>query len=403
MVGFLYVQLVNNMCYNYNTFHLTHMNLYYIANARMPTEKAHGIQIAKMCEAFIEEGVDVTLVVPRRRTEPLSVQEFYGLRCPVKVVMIPAIDWYTGGRFGYLISSLSFVFSYLAFIVWKKIRGEKFILYTVDTDNYSSSALAVFGGPIFSEMHGSKPASLAQKILFSRAKGIIAINKIIVDELRYNFPSSKTGYLVEPNGVDLSKFSFSGSKKEAREKLGLPANDRIVLYAGRFFAWKGLEILPKAAVLSPEVRWQTVGGDEDNFKKLTGATIPSNLFFAGDRPHGEMSLWFAAADALLVLGTVRDVQSYRYTSPMKLFEYMAARRPIIASNTPAIREIVNESQVIFYEPDDSEGLARAVRYALSGSEKLGPMIEASAKRATTSSWRSRAQRIIAFIEESARL
>ncbi|HEV8666352.1 MAG TPA: hypothetical protein VN665_00695, partial [Candidatus Paceibacterota bacterium] len=61
------------------------MKIYYVANARMPTEKAHGIQIAKMCEAFIESGIDLTLVVPSRKTTPESVQEFYNLRTPVAV------------------------------------------------------------------------------------------------------------------------------------------------------------------------------------------------------------------------------------------------------------------------------------------------------------------------------
>ena len=42
------------------------MKIYYVANARMPTEKAHGIQIAKMCEALIEAGAKVELIVPRR-------------------------------------------------------------------------------------------------------------------------------------------------------------------------------------------------------------------------------------------------------------------------------------------------------------------------------------------------
>ena len=162
------------------------MKVYYIANARMPTEKGHGIQIAKMCEAFIEAGVDLTLVVPRRATDPRSVQDYYGLRVEVPLVRLPALDWYTGGRIGYLLSSLSFMFSYLLFVWRRKMAGEKFILYTVDTDNYSSSALACFSRPLFSEMHGAKLRTLATRTLFSGTTGIIAINSIIVAELQQN-------------------------------------------------------------------------------------------------------------------------------------------------------------------------------------------------------------------------
>src|SRR3989344_8967538 len=117
------------------------MKIYYIANARMPTEKGHGIQIAKMCEAFIEKGADLTLVVPRRATDPRSVREYYGLRVEVPLIRLPAIDRYTGGHIGYLVYSLSFILSYALFVWQRKKAGEEFILYTVDTDAYSSSAL----------------------------------------------------------------------------------------------------------------------------------------------------------------------------------------------------------------------------------------------------------------------
>ncbi|MFA6315447.1 MAG: glycosyltransferase family 4 protein [Candidatus Paceibacterota bacterium] len=376
------------------------MKLYYIANARMPTEKAHGIQVAKMCEAFVEERIDLTLVVPRRVTEPQSIEEYYGLRVPIKLVKLPVLDWYTGGRLGYFLSSFSFMVSYLIFLWKRKRKGEKFILYTVDMDNYSSSALTLLGIPLFSEMHGSKPPTLPQRMLFRRAKGIIPINKIIVAELQSHFPNSSAKYIVEPNGVDLSKFSTKHNKKDAREQLGLPVDVPIVLYAGRFFGWKGLEILPQAASITPLVRWQTVGGGQADFERLVKQSLPKNLFFAGSRPHSEMSLWFSAADALLVLGTARDVQSYRYTSPMKLFEYLATGRPIVASSTPAIHEIVSEKEVLFYLPDDAENLAQVVRYAVSNDEKLLPLTEAAMRQATRSSWSARAKRIVKFMGEN---
>lgn len=375
------------------------MKLYYIANARMPTEKAHGIQIAKMCEALAEEGIDITLVVPRRKTEKQSLKEYYRLRCDIKLVRLPVIDWYTGGRIGYFLSSLSFVFSYLIFLFIKKLKGEKFIIYTVDIDNYSSSALALIGKSLFSEMHGAKKPTFAQRTLFKKIKGVIAINKIIIEELKNNFPHSSAQYIVEPNGVDLAQFSTVYNKKDARIKLGLPVDIPIVLYTGRFFDWKGLEILPQAALLTSHIRWQTVGGSKEDFERLVKQTLPENLFFAGGRPHEEMPLWFASADALLVLGTVRDIQSYRYTSPMKLFEYLASRRPIIASNTPAIREIVTEKEVIFYAPDDAQNLAQLAEQAVYDKEKkTQSLTELAFNLAKKYSWSARAKRVSQFMQ-----
>jgi glycosyltransferase involved in cell wall biosynthesis len=229
--------------------------------------------------------------------------------------------------------------------------------------------------------------------------GIIAINSIIVDELKKTFPSSSTHYIVEPNGVDLTNFIFV-EKQEARSKLGLPFNVPIVLYAGRFFDWKGLEILPIAAKLSPGIRWQVVGGDETYFKEFVTEPLSPNLFFAGSRPHSEMPLWCAAADAVLVLGTKRDIQSYRYTSPMKLFEYLAAGRPIVVSNTPAINDIVSNKEVLFYEPDNAQDLARTVLYAIHHTEELSGRIASAAHMARMRSWKTRAERIVQFMKDT---
>jgi len=370
--------------------HIRMLPLYYIANARMPTEKAHGIQTAKMCEAFIEAGVPLTLVIPSRRGTREPLKDYYGLRVDIPVVRLLTLDWYNGGRLGYFVSSLSFILSYSLFLWRKKRAGEQFILYTVDNDNYSTAPLALFGMPFFSEMHGGKPNTFAQRMLFKGVRGIIAINAIISEELKVSFSSSLAQYMVEPNGVDLAEFTF-GNKQEARAELGLPQGTPIVLYAGRFFEWKGLEILPRAAKLSPEVRWQTVGGDEAHFKEFVHEPLPLNLHFAGSRPHTEMRLWLAAADVALVLGTKRDTQSYRYTSPMKLFEYMAARSPVLAARTPAIMEVVSLQEAAFYEPDQAEDL---VRQAVAVAANT-PAYAIAKQR----SWKERAERILSFMAE----
>jgi hypothetical protein len=140
------------------------MKLYYIANARMPTEKAHGIQIAKMCEAFIEAGIELELIVPTRKTTPESVREFYSLRVEVPMRRLWVPDLYLSGTIGYRISSYLFMAEYTVLLWWKRLRGEKFVLYTVDLDNFSSSALSCIDVPLFSEMHGGKPNTFMQRL-----------------------------------------------------------------------------------------------------------------------------------------------------------------------------------------------------------------------------------------------
>jgi glycosyltransferase involved in cell wall biosynthesis len=371
------------------------MKLYYVANARMPSEKAHGIQIAKMCEAFIEAGVELVLVVPRRGGPQQSLQKFYGLRATVPLVRLPVVDLYTVGRIGYVLASFSFMLSYLMFLWSRKLRGDVFIVYTVDLDNFSSSALALVSGPLFSEMHGGKPDTLAQRFLFRHIRGIIPINALIEDDLRRTFPFCHALYLVEPNGVDFALFQTI-PRSEARSQLGL-AGHPVALYAGRLFAWKGLDILSEVAERTPEISYYIVGGTREGFMELVPGVPPKNMFFMGGRPHSEMPLWFSAADALIVLGTKRDRQSYRYTSPMKLFEYLASGRPVAASGTPAIRQIVSAAEVFFWEPDNAEDFAKKVCYAVGHPESLSEQARAKAR---TYSWTARAKRITNLMRQN---
>lgn len=374
------------------------MKIYYVANFYMPHEKAYGIQLAKMCEALIEEGVDLTLLVPSRGPQT-SVQEFYGLRVAIPTIWLPTLDLTTYDRLGYLCMALSFSVSYTLFLWYRFLRGERFVLYTIDADRYSSSALSFVPAPLFSEMHGAKPHSLAPRLLFTRLRGVIAINQIIIKDLKTVFPRSSARYIAEPNGVDLAMFSPQ-EKSQARTRLELPPDVPIVLYAGRFYSWKGLEIIPRAAALTPEIRWQMVGDTREAFATVVGESLPANMHFAGSRPYSEMPLWNAASDAVVVLGTKRNEQSYRWTSPMKLFEHMAAGRLIIASNTPAIRDVVPEGGALLYEPDDAEDLARKARRAVEGGEEVAPLVDRAVHAVQRLSWNERAKRVIHFIEST---
>lgn len=273
------------------------------------------------------------------------------------------------------------------------------MLYTIDADQYSSSALALIPAPLFSEMHGGKSRTFVSRLLFSHLRGVIAINKIIIDELKKAFPRSPARYIAESNGVDLALFA-PRDKSQARLTLGLPRDVPIVLYAGRFYSWKGLEVIPRAAAISPEIRWQMVGDTREKFASFAEEPLPANMHFAGGRPYAEMPLWIASADAVVVLGTKRDEQSYRWTSPMKLFEYLAAGRPIVASATPAVKEVVSADEAFLYEPDDALDLADKARQAVSGGAQAASLVGRAAQSARRLAWNERAKRVIHFIEST---
>src|SRR3989344_8334378 len=93
------------------------MKLFYIANARMPSERAHAIQIAKMSEAFILSGTPLQLVVPKRKTLSSSIRDFYKLKADVPLIRLPVLDIYGGNRGRFWLGSVSFLLSYF-FTLW---------------------------------------------------------------------------------------------------------------------------------------------------------------------------------------------------------------------------------------------------------------------------------------------
>jgi len=378
--------------------------IYYVANARMPNEKAHGIQIAKMTEAMVLSGADLKLIVPARKASLKNMKEFYGLEVDVPLVKIPVIDTYTYGKLGFVLGSFAFMLASLIYLLWKKLAGEEFVIYVIDMDLFSFLFLPMAGRPLFAEMHDRKPASFPSKILFNCAKGIITINKIIKQEIADTFNVSADKIVVHPNGIDLNQFAITASKEEMRKILNLPIGCRIVLYSGRFYDWKGLEILLEAArLLRKEIFIYCVGGSDGDLKKITGndKAIPPNLICVGKKDYKEMPLWLRSADTLIVLGTKRNDYSYLHTSPMKLMEYMASGRQIVASRTPANQEIVSEKEAFFYLPDDAGDLARKITEALENPVIAGEKVESAFAKVKELSWKKRADSVLHFIRDKA--
>ena len=362
------------------------MKMYYVVNARLPNKKAYGIQIAKMCEAFIENGVDLELVIPRTRAaRAASLRQFYDLRIDVPTTTLPTLDLYDKGRIGYAVSSLMFSFGLALFFIRRRLRGERGIYYSIP-DVFSYTTARMCGLSCAVEIH--EPWQLTR--LMRNAKTVIATNGETARAIEKKGIAADR-VLIEPNGVDLSAYTHMPTKEAARETLGVLSNAKVALYVGRLYAWKGLEILVEAAQRESHIAWYVVGGSAEEFKKATGIeNISSNMRIVGEVSPTEVPTWEAAADVLLALGTQKNEISYRYTAPMKLYEYMSASRPVVVSATPAMKSLVDERSVYFYEPDDAEELVRAVQKAL-----LSGVPRASAEEANQHTWQKRAERITA--------
>lgn len=357
------------------------MKIVYVANIRLPTEKAHGAQVMKTCEAFAQLGHDVELIVPDRASVIVEDPfEYYGLTARFPVRRLPVRDTVGRyGRLGFYIESISFIYAVRRYLH----RASSDLLYGRD-----EHILAFLGGPYVWESH-TGAWNVAARSVAHRARRIVAISQGLKDFYVAKGVAAEK-IVVAHDGVDVELFLHPVSRGEARARLGLPASATIAMYIGRLDGWKGVDTLLEASkLLNNEVIVVIVGGEPAQVEKLS-LTYPG-VTFLGARPYRELSDTMAAADVLVLPNTGKSEISAKFTSPLKLFAYMASGIPIVASDLPSIREVLDEDAVVFFPPDDATGLAQGVRHALQSdrgrAERALALVEAY-------TWRSRAQHIL---------
>ena len=320
------------------------MRIIYIADIRFPTERAHGIQIAKMCETLGTLGSDVELVVPSgKKDTDEDPFVFYGIKPVFKVTYIPTRKP-ANRPTAFFLANLSFL---------RKVK--KHLQDVSGVHIYSRDLLSpLFFDDIFIEVHDiPKTFAWLYRRAFRRAKMIAAKTSSLERELISRFGVDKARVVVVPNGIDIDEFSVDISREAARGKLGLPLARKIALYAGSFQGWKGLDIFLGTAALMKDTDFIVVGGAGQELSDAQTRFPGKNVMFIGRKPHAEIPLYLRAADVLVLPNKSGEDRSEKYTSPLKLFEYMASLTPIVVSRLPAIEEIVGEDAVYFFKADDT--------------------------------------------------
>jgi len=370
------------------------MKIIYLANVRMPTEKAHGLQIMKMCQAFAALGHDVELVVPRRLNN-LSADsfEYYGQPGNFKITRLPCLDLIfmdkLVGNLVFWLATMTFLISCKSYLLFKKYD----IVYTREEQFFT------LGKPSYLELH-----TLPNKIRFyhrffwCRFKKIIVLTKYLKKILEeQGIDSGKIS--VAPDGVDLHEFDLKISQAEARRRLSLPQDKKLIVYTGHLYGWKGAQTLADAAQYLPaDAIAVFVGGTAEDVEKFRQANASNkNILIVGHQPHNLMPFYLKAADVLVLPNSGKKKISQFYTSPLKLFEYMASGAPIVASDLPAIREILNENNSVLVNPDNSEALADGMNNILVNDQMAANISLQALKESQEYSWSKRAEKIINFI------
>jgi len=384
---------------NVTNTHKTELWYFAQVHSQFPSSYANNFQVMKMCSGFAHAGIKTNLVFSQtkdsdKRLKELgeSVWDYYGTKENFKIKWMP---------FSYPFSKLRRSFHSIFALFYAKKNKVK-LAYT--RSEWIAILFNIFRVRTFLELHDINSRIILYIITkFGRKifleTGIICISDSIAETLKQHGLSG-VRLIVAHDAVDEDNISKFKTKSAAREALALSDDAGIVVYSGSLSKGRGIDVLFRAAELLHDVNFLIVGGREPNlsmWKNRLAATNIENISLIGFVPHARVKEYMFAADVLLMPHT-KDCPIIKYTSPMKMFEYMASQRPIIASDFPVFREVLkNEQNALLVPESDAEEQAKAIKRLL-GDKKLGERISKQAyedvKRYT---WSARGKKLHKFI------
>lgn len=367
------------------------MNIAAIAGSTIPSDTANSLQVMKACQALVQTGHEVTLLVPGTRDTIVDLRHHYGLE-----VDFP-IEW--------LSSSSRRRFT------WDAVRRARALQADLIYTWFPQSA--VFGllrrMPVVFEIHIQPTGRFGP--LWHRAfavtggrKRLVSITHALVNILEQDFHMRfrPEEVVIAPNGVDLERFASLPDPVTARRQTGL-REAPTVMCTGHLYAGRGADLFLALARTIPEAHFVWVGGRPDDiefWRKRADKNKIFNATFSGFVPNRDLPMYQAAADILImpysssIMGSSGTADSAGVASPMKMFEYMATGRAIASAYLPVIREVLNEDNAVFCKPDDINSWKTALERLLK-DEKLRGQLGSQARRDVEGyTWVARARRIM---------
>ncbi len=388
-----------------------HGDLLYITNARIPTEKAHGLQIMKSCEAFAQCGMAVTLAVPFRfGTVGKDPFEHYAVKrlFPLKRLFSIDLFWipFFPRRAAFYVHAAAFAAAALWYVA-RRAKGNA-VLYSRDYVTLLFLSMAGFR-PV-AEIHDyrARRPKAAIRFILKKARKVIVNSEGTKALLLSHYLLPPEKLRVVPNGVDPAFFRIPETIEEAREKLGMPKKKMVIGFVGRLDTVgeeKGVGLLLSAFGALSRTKGDcilyVIGGPDHLIctyeAQAEGLGIPQGkIVFTGQVPYRTVPLYLKAID-VAVIPPPGPVHA-RTTSPMKVFEFLAAGKAIVASDLPALRVHLNERNAVFFDAESAEDLARKIQFIAEHPEEKNRLSAQAASDAEGVTWNSRTKKIIDFIE-----
>jgi glycosyltransferase involved in cell wall biosynthesis len=263
----------------------------------------------------------------------------------------------------------------------------------------------VWKGRYWGGLHRTRAAKLVERINLRAADRVIVVSNALRDQL-VGQGVAPGKIVVNPNGVDPRQFRPDLPSSDLRRQLGIDSCT-VVGFAGTFGVWHGIpslaQVLGRVADAKPQVHWLLIGdgpGRQLIEEAIQRHALGDRVTLTGLVKHADMPRYLAACDILVSPhGRQADGGEF-FGSPTKLFEYMAAGRPIVASAVGQIAEaLVDHESALLVPPDDPHALCTALLRLVDDPAlrvRLGKAARAAAESRYT--WRQNAERVLSSLE-----
>lgn len=376
------------------------MHIAYITDQRYPATGTDRAQIVTMCSAFGAAGARVTLyhlsADPQHPASAAEIAAHYEVAPTFDTVPLrspPVVGPVRG------LEKLA-----LARAAARRIaRSPADLVYSRNLPAVIAG-LWLTGRPTFYETYRPWPAQrLDRWLLFrglrscERLRGLILHSQLAADSyLGVGYPPARV--LTALNGYDPTGLGEPLTRAAARGRLGLP--DRFtVTYAGDVMPSKGLNMVLDMAERMPEAEFLLVGSKGQGPIERRAEPLPNVRVFSW-RKMSEVSPFLFAADVLVIPPSAQPLQRAGHTVlPIKSFHYLAAGRPVLAGDTPDVREVITHGRNgLLVPPGDPAAAVDELRRLRGSAETWRRLSEAARADGRAHTWSARAERILAYME-----
>ena len=374
------------------------MRILYVSGSYVPSRRASSVQVMRMCAALARQGHEVLLASkhcpPRQEAGVEDDFAFYGAEPRFRVAKLPRPERRGGGLL------------YLRGVLRLDAQGPPFDLYYC-REQAAAWLLSRRRRPVLFEAH-VLPTGWGTRWIHRRLLAAPSLRRLVV--ISAALRDRLAGLGLAPAHGDVVVAHDAADPVAVEPATPIAGRAPRLGYVGHLYRGRGVELLLALAEQLPSCELHVIGGSEADLDRWRGGRRPRNLVFHGFAPPARLADLYADLDILLMpyqrsvgaAGGRSDISAFM--SPMKLFEYMATGRPIVASNLPVLGEVLrHDDNALLVPPSEVAAWREAVQRLLDEPDLRRRLGEAArSQQLELHTWDGRARAVLEGLSDGRR-